>query len=484
MTNVVILKPSRPFSHWVWLAGIAAMAGFVVDDWMGAAAVFVLWLAWFYVHDDFGLPIIAMALTFQWVQVTCAIWYQAIVGRPVRSMALSDYRPMVLIGLGCVAALAVGLHAGMSLIRRSQHGVIRVEQLAIPVGWTGLWIAYATAFGLQGALTQIAYEFPDFTQAILTFRFVHLALLFLILRRLSRPKPKWHWIAALMTFEILLGITGFFAGYREPIVMAIIALFEVFNPRRVQQWIGVTVIALALGALSLFWMSVRANYRQSFDNETFANSESARFSRMGELSNTWLTDRHDIFDDMDALVDRLWVVYYPALAVARVPKVLPYTDGAILFGALQHVFSPRVFFPSKAELANDSDMVRKYSGLFVAGTAQDTSIAFGYAGESYIDFGLPWMFIPVFLYGLLAGLAYELLSTRIHHEELRSGLLAVIFWLTLYLFERSWVKTLGLMGTLLVYLGGPALLFDYYLSRARLVIKSDDDESTEAEQWT
>jgi hypothetical protein len=186
---------------------------------------------------------------------------------------------------------------------------------------------------------------------------------------------------------------------------------------------------------------------------------------------------------MDRLVDRMWVVYYPALAVTRVPSVLPHTDGSIMLGALQHVLSPRVFFPTKAELANDSDMVRKYSGLWVASTEQNTSIAFGYAGESYIDFGLPWMFLPVFLYGLLAGVVYQQLSARIHHEELRAGLLAVIFWLSLYLFERSWVKTIGLTGTLLVYLAGPALLLDYYLSRSSRDV--GDDEAAEAtQQWT
>lgn len=479
----MITPRTRSSGHWAIGAAVAAVAGYYVGDWVAAAAVGAMWAIWTFVYDDYGLPIINFALTFQWTQVTCGVWYHAFSGRPVRTMLLSDFRPMVIIGIGCVFALTCGLSAGMALIRRSQHGVVRPPQAGLPIGWVGLLGAYAAALGLQGAISQFAYELPDFTQAILTFRFIHLALLFLILRRLSRPRPQWHFIGAIMTLEIVLGITGFFAGYREPIVMAIIALFEVFNPRRAQQWLGLVAIAIVLGTLSLFWISVRAQYRAGFDNETFANSQSERFDRMSQLSNTWLTDKHDVWDDMDALVDRMWVVYYPALAVERVPAQLPHTDGSIILGALQHVLSPRVFFPTKAELANDSEMVRKYSGLYVAGTEQNTSIAFGYAGESYIDFGLPWMFIPVFLYGLIAGLAYQLLSRGIHHEELRSGLLAVIFWLSLYLFERSWVKTLGLFGTLILYLGGPALLLDYFLSRGDIIVEHEDDPSEEG-QWT
>jgi NhaP-type Na+/H+ and K+/H+ antiporter len=93
------------------------------------------------------------------------------------------------------------------------------------------------------------------------------------------------------------------------------------------------------------------------------------------------------------------------------------------------------------------------------------------------------MFVPVFLYGLLAGLAYQLISRSIHHEELRSGLLAVIFWLSLYLFERSWVKTIGLFGTLVVYLGGPALLFDYYLTRGDVIIVEHEEDPPEEGEW-
>ncbi len=63
------------------------------------------------------------------------------------------------------------------------------------------------------------------------------------------------------------------------------------------------------------------------------------------------------------------------------------------------------------------------------------------------------------------GIAYEELRIRIRHDELRRGLLAVIFWLTFYLFERSLAKTMGLAGTLLVYLAAPALMLDFYLSR-------------------
>jgi hypothetical protein len=202
---------------------------------------------------------------------------------------------------------------------------------------------------------------------------------------------------------------------------------------------------------------------------------------VGALSRSWWRkDSEYLREDVELLLNRLWVIYYPALAMARVPTVLPHTDGSLTVGAIQHVISPRVFFPNKAGLESDSEMVRKYSGVWVAGMEEDTSIAFGYAAEMYLDFGLPWMFLPLIGFATLMGIAYEWLRTRLRHDEIRRGLLTAIFWASLYLFERSLAKTFGLAGTLLVYLGGPALLLDYYLGRGAVIQQSGDDDAEEA----
>ena len=92
-----------------------------------------------------------------------------------------------------------------------------------------------------------------------------------------------------------------------------------------------------------------------------------------------------------------------------------------------------------------------------------TSIAFGYAAESYLDFGIPWMFLPVFLFALAMGLMYRVVSVRIKHLDLMAGYATVTFWFAMYLFERSWVVMLGEAVGLFVYVGVPLLLLDRFL---------------------
>src|SRR5439155_11151925 len=106
--------------------------------------------------------------------------------------------------------------------------------------------------------------------------------------------------------------------------------------------------------------------------------------------------------------------------------------------AVEHILTPRVFFPDKPIVTSDSELVRRYAGVWVAGVEQNTSIAFGYAAESYVDFGVPMMFLPIAVFGFAMGLAYAALVRTVLHKELQVASVTVIFWLSLYLFERSW----------------------------------------------
>jgi hypothetical protein len=445
------------------VAGAAAALGtLIADDMLGALAAALLWAIWRYLANAGGVPILAAALSFQWMQVTVGIWYHGLTGRSVDTMVKSDYRPMVFIGLGCVAALALGLRAGIALLER-RHGPAPFRDFNA-LGWPTLIFAYVATTGLQGAVGFYAYLVPGLTQPILALRFIRLGIVFLIMRRLTIPEIRIVPMMSVVILEVLFGLTGFFAGFREPLVMVAVAVYGGFKPRSFRHWMVAGTLAVLMAGLATMWMSIRRDYRSSFEDENFAASRERQLDRIGELGSTWWRESRDP-GETDRLVDRMWTVYYPALAVSRVPSTLPHTSGALMSAALTHVFNPRLFFPTKAELQSDSEMVRKYSGVWVAGTEQNTSIAFGYAAEAYIDYGVPTMFIPVFIYGLFMGLAFQFLTFRLSHVELRAALLTVVFWLTLYLFERSWVKTLGLAGTLLIYLGLPALLVDQYLSR-------------------
>ena len=134
--------------------------------------------------------------------------------------------------------------------------------------------------------------------------------------------------------------------------------------------------------------------------------------------------------------------------------------------AIEHVVTPRIFFPGKQTLRSESELVREYAGAQVAGREEDTTIAFGYAAESYVDFGMPFMFVPIFAFAVGMGALNTWLLRVIRCRELAFPLVTITFWLSLCFFDRSWSTMLGYAASMLVYLCIPVVLVDrVWLSR-------------------
>jgi hypothetical protein len=230
------------------------------------------------------------------------------------------------------------------------------------------------------------------------------------------------------------------------------------------QWVAVSVFSLATLIFGVMWLGIRTEYRTEWRmNEKFSQSIFARLSLLGDLTTKWWSqDLEGGLSDVDFFVERLWAVFYPALAVQRVPDIIPYENGRIFGAAVRHVLTPRVLFPSKPPLESDSEKVRRYSGVWVAGAEDDVSIAFGYAGEAYVDFGIPLMFLPSLAYAILMGMVHAYARFTLRNREVLLAFVTAVFWISLYLFERSWAITLGLSGTLIGYLGGIAFIADRY----------------------
>jgi len=438
------------------------LGGLFADDWLISASMLVLWAIWKLTLIRDGLFVVPMALTFQWVQSTSGLFYSGFSGRTLEAIQRSDWRPMVMIGLGCCLALAIGFRLGLQMIRPARAGEDRPE---FALSFKLLVIIYIVTIFLEGGLNTAVRALPSMRQIVVTFDEARLGVLYLLLRRFFRPVPQWGRIVGVVGFEVILGISGFFAGFREPLVLTGLAMLEVFDRRNLRHWAAVAAMAVVTVACGLVWMGIRSEYRRDYvQMDNFKADRGARIARIGDLVSGFLNSDSDQFTKtFDNFVDRMWPIYYPALAVARVPRTLPHTDGAIISAALQHITMPRVFFPNKGELSSDSEMVRKYSGVWVAGAEMGTSIAFGYAAESYVDFGVPWMFLPAFLFALGMGLVYRVVSVRIKHLDLMLAYTTVTFWFAMYLFERSWVVMLGEAVGLIVYVGLPLLLLDRFL---------------------
>jgi len=189
----------------------------------------VLWFVWRFLPKNDGPPVTQLALTFQWLQVTIGIFYFAVTGRRISEMD-SDYRPVVLMGQGCILALTIGLRLGSLAVRTQPEVFPRLPTL--PIGWSGLALLYFGSAVLTGSLQVIAWQYSGLTQGIFALALLRLCVLFLVFRRLCSPIQRFKWFAAVLAVEVAFGFTGYFAGFREPLLLALLAVLEVFDSRK------------------------------------------------------------------------------------------------------------------------------------------------------------------------------------------------------------------------------------------------------------
>ena len=129
---------------------VAILLSHLIDDVLAGAAVIVLWLIWVLLHKQHQLPVLPMAMSFQWTQVTCGLFYCGLTGRELEAVYASEYRPMVAIGLVCVVMITIGLAAGLRLVsgREPREG----PEPRYVLSWRALMVVYIGATFLSSGL--------------------------------------------------------------------------------------------------------------------------------------------------------------------------------------------------------------------------------------------------------------------------------------------------------------------------------------------
>ena len=79
----------------------------------------------------------------------------ALTGIRLPALDLGDYRPAILIGLGCLAALLLGLRLGIGIIRLPPVTSAAAEPA---FGWWALIAVYLGSVAITGVVQELAWE--------------------------------------------------------------------------------------------------------------------------------------------------------------------------------------------------------------------------------------------------------------------------------------------------------------------------------------
>ena len=88
---------------------LVLFAVYFTGYWVAGLAVAVLLLIWALLGSTEGPPVLAIALTYQWMQVSIGIFYSAMTGVELEAFYATDWQRMVLVGLTWITLLTVSI---------------------------------------------------------------------------------------------------------------------------------------------------------------------------------------------------------------------------------------------------------------------------------------------------------------------------------------------------------------------------------------
>jgi hypothetical protein len=374
---------------------------------------------------------------FFWLQIAGDLVAANLSHQPLAYGSFGRYAVQAFIySLAAMLALAFGMRCGTvfgvsafgEADRGTSPGPAAFER---PLDLQRVLVCYFVSLVVVELLNRLAQAFPSISQPVLAISLVRYVVLYLVAATVFQTRRGYLWLLLVALLEIGTGMLSFFASYKEPIFIILLAL--VSNRRAVtgrQIAIGAAAVMLVFW-MSLVWSGIKGEYRAA-----------VVWKPMGEkvswMANSYFVRDIDYTQNAVILFKRIGYTSFYSMILAtsdhgRLPEGMNF-----YFNAARHIVTPRFLFPHKGEL-NDSKITTRLLGIPIN---DKTSIGVGYVAQAHVDFGFPGLLAPLWLIGVLIGYAAQYFMTRAAPLVVRSAFATAAIFLA-FPFAANIDKALG-----------------------------------------
>lgn len=411
-----------------------------------------------------GYPqILFFIMLFQWLQVTAKLFYASIFNLRFEDIILNpdtalDTFYISIIGLYVITG---GIYLMIKDLDKKNK---KAPQQAEKINYSTkkivkFYLLYSVILYFTSAYI---WYFQSISQILLIFLNLKWGILFLMFYLMFKNKQYNVPIIIFVVFEIILSLSGFFSQFKTYILFILFAYiganYQTLNFKKLSYGFVGLILLINMGIL---WSAVKKDYRNYI-----TQGQAVQTSLVGTGES--LAYLFKLVEDLDLkvykeassiLVERISYIDFFSVVRGRVPYVIPYENGKLTLGLIDHLVMPRFIFKDKPAL-DDSRDTQIYTGLTVSGFLQGTSIGMGYFSYLYIDFG-PFFMMPfLFLWGVIIGLVYKTIIIK-SNSTLWSFILTAPLFLAIGGFETSLYKAVG--GLLIYFI--TVLVFIKYLQK-------------------
>ena len=389
----------------------------------------------------------------QWLQAAAAVFYTDFLGLSVEQAGGSrQFETATWLSIAAVLVLAVGMRLALLRSPGSQHGELVREANRINI--TNAFFAYLVTFVIALVAERIAFTIPALTQPIYALITLKWAAVFIVGYCALEQRTGYMFVAIIVLLEVGVGLLGFFGAFKNVFFVLLVVAMTSSLALRGRRLVVTVSVLVALFFFGVVWSAIKADYRdflnQGSEQQVVVVSAEESAGKLADLMKNFTWD--NFTQGLESMILRVSYTQMFALTLINVPDSVPYEHGALWLGTIEHILTPRLFFPQKAAIS-DSERASLYTGLQVAGEERGTSIGIGYVAESYVDFGPIFMFLPILLLGLFYGLIYRFYVVRSESKLICSAIGSAILIFNAYTIETSNVKLVGGTITVLLVVG-------------------------------
>lgn len=377
-----------------------------------AGALFLYILKTFWRLNETKHLLVNMLL--YWAIVAILIPYAELSDKPLNELTRygkSDLKVASWIGLIALTFYLVGIRFTTTKVKSIQK-----DSLYIILGRyesKRLILLYVIVSLLSALLNSSIIHVPG-GQLLLAVSYLKWVLLTLMIVHTIAVDNNRTLVILLVLVEILLSFSGFWAAFKDYVLVAIGA-YLMFTPRlSFKTYFLLSVISAFCLFLAVIWTFSKGEYRQYLtggertqliiQQDNLDNIQ--KFYEIVQRDFSPENFKESFSIGLENLVYRVSYVEFLALTMKQVPTYLQHENGNLLINAFEHILKPRILFPNKKPIY-DSELTSKYTGVQFSGAEQGTSFSLGTVAESYVDFGKYYMFIPIFFFGLWIGWMYK-----------------------------------------------------------------------------
>lgn len=371
----------------------------------------------------------------------------------------------------------IAFSAGMALPLRKWAPISRItnrecRRTVTQISIHKLLFAWAILFVMEQILTGLI-SVASIGTAWRPIGALRFAAVLLIFQNVFVRKADWWILVLIVGGETLSGFLSYFSSFKTVYFLLLVAAATYLRRDR-RLWLPFSIAIVAVLGLAFFWQSIKGEYRQFLNQGAEEQVVNVSLDeRLRYLSSSASDLRGEsVSEVIESSLRRLGYINYFGYCLIQVPEHIDHTNGRLWREAIANITQPRIFFPDK-QVFNDSDRTNEFTGLIVADASKGTSIGIGYVGESYIDFGFPWMFIPITLFGMAIGCGYAYLVRSTKPRIFGIGLGTALLLSSVLFLESSNAKMLGgFVSSLAVYLVCLAIQKRLFLSWGGVLIQS------------